>query len=30
MTARDDIVYENLVTWEMTQVKFMGYDLNLN
>ena len=30
MTPRDEIVYENLGSWEMTQVKFMGYNLNLN
>ena len=30
MTPRDKIVYENLISWVMTQVKFMGYDLNLN
>ena len=30
MTPKDKIVYENPVSWEMTRVKFMGYDLNLN
>ena len=30
MTPRDEIVYENLRRWEMTRVKFMGYNLNLN
>ena len=30
VTPRDEIVYENLRSWEMTLVKFMGYNLNLN
>ena len=30
MTLRDEIVYENLESREMTWVKFMGYNLNLN
>ena len=30
MTLRDEIVYKNLVSWEINRVKFMGYDMNLN
>ena len=30
VTLRDEIVYENLESREMTKVKFMGYNLNLN
>ena len=30
MTHKDEIVYENLEIQEMTCVKFMGYNLNLN
>ena len=30
VTPRDEIVYENLESREMTWVKFMGYNLNLN
>ena len=30
MTLRNEIVYENLGSWEMTLVKFIGYNLNLN
>ena len=30
VTPKDEIVYENLVSWEMDRVKLMGYDLNLN
>ena len=30
MTLRYEIVYENPGSWEMTRVKFMGYNLNLN
>ena len=28
MIPKDEIVYENLISWEMTRVKFMRYDLN--
>ena len=30
VTLRDEIVYENIESREMTWVKFMGYNLNLN
>ena len=30
VTLKDEIVYENLESREMTWVKFMGYNLNLN
>ena len=30
MAPRDEIVYENLESWETTRVKFMRYTLNLN
>ena len=30
VTPMDEIVYENLRSWEMTLVNFMGYNLNLN
>ena len=30
MTPRDKIVYKSLESWEMTEFKFMGYNLNLN
>ena len=30
VTPKDEIVYENLKILEMTWVKFMGYNLNLN
>ena len=30
VTPRNEVVYENLESQEMTWVKFMGYNLNLN
>ena len=30
VTPRDKIVYENLESWEMSSVKFKGYNMNLN
>ena len=30
MTPMNEIVYENLRSWEMNLVNFMGYNLNLN
>ena len=30
MTPKDEIVYENIRSWAMTRVMFVGYDLSFN